>query len=470
MFKPEELVPTEVWRVVLFKLSLEDKLTCRYVCVSFKKEVDSILNKNQDRLWVRHYKYRYVDYFWFDKDQTMSPRDTLCFGRTICIQKLEFVSALMPSLKILQLDHLHQVCREESNKNRACYYDFGTPNYRDKKGKAVPITNIFPQVACFILPGQSEKNNFIGDLSQVKHLTLCNGVLEEVPTFPNLESLEARTWRYTSIVGLEADVPVASKTFVLPDATTEWRTLPKTLEVIETGLNFDEYISVGKPHFSNLRILKGGYGENRETLINFLEDHKGSLTELSFSIGEEVANIHVVLSLLTNLQKLSVEIETDKQAIELKDIKALAHNLQYFELKFFILPGTEKHLDLILENLPIGLDNLEIKGVNRNEEIEGVSSYSYEEIDTFLEKIMEKITEKIMEKIINGDTKRVTIAGVHSFIRKKADNIMKQIVKMKPSPVRVEGTKRVFEHRSDSPGTRTEHFSFIWDIAMYLQM
>ena len=165
----------------------------------------------------------------------------------------------------------------------------------------------------------------------------------------------------------------------------------KNTEVIETSLKFDEYISVGKPHFENLKILKSLYEElNVETLMNFLKDHKGSLTELSFSIDKEVANIKVLLPVLTQLQKLSLKIETDKQAIEFKEMKALAYNLEYFELSFSLWSGTEEHFGPILENLPLGLDNLSIEDVE-----------SYGEINTFL--------EKIIEKIVNGDTKRVTI-------------------------------------------------------------
>ena len=414
MFKPEELVARETWTFVLSKLSIEDELSCRCVCVSFKKEVDSILKKNQDRLWLRHWDDNYEHYFCYDKHHKISSRDTLYFGGTICIKKLKFVSKLMPSLKILQLDPLDQVYREDydDDSSRSIYF----PDYRDDKGRAVPITKIFPQVTCLILPGETETDNFVGDLSQVKHLTVVLGANGESTTFTNLNSLEVRTWDIYGSGRSTGSLPMPSKRLVVPDATIECRTLPKTLEVIETALNLDEYISVGKPHFSNLKILKGGYGKNPETLMNFLKDHKGSLTELSFSIGKEVTNIKVVLPLLTNLQKLSVKIKTEKQAIELKEVKALAQNLQYFELSFYLSSGTGERLGLILENLPTALDNLSIKGVT-----------DYEEIDTFI--------EKIMKKVVSGDTKTVTIADEDDY---DTTNIIEEIVKMKPSPVRVE--------------------------------
>ena len=337
------------------------------------------------------------------------------FDRTISIKKLTFVSKLMPSLNILQLDPLDQVYREDyddDDSSRSIYF----PDYRDEKGRAVPITKIFPQVTCLILPGETEKENFVGDLSQVKHLTVVHGANGESTTFTNLDSLEVRTWDIYGSGRSTGSLPMPSKRLVVPDATIECRTLPKTLEVIETALNLDEYISVGKPHFSNLKILKGGYGKNPETLMNFLKDHKGSLTELSFSIGKEVTNIQVVLPLLTNLQKLSVKIKTDKQAIELKEIKALAHNLQYFELCFAFWSSTVENLGPILENLPTALDNLLIKGVT-----------DYEEIDTFM--------EKIMEKVVSGDTKTVTVADIDDY---DTTNIIEEIVKMKPEPVKVE--------------------------------
>ena len=37
-------------------------------------------------------------------------------------------------------------------------------DYRDNNRKAVPITKIFPQVACLILPGRTQKNNFVGEI------------------------------------------------------------------------------------------------------------------------------------------------------------------------------------------------------------------------------------------------------------------------------------------------------------------
>ena len=98
MLKPEELLPRETWTLVLSKLSVEDKLSCRCVCVSFKKEGDSILKNKQDRLWLNNYHSDYSHYFCYDKDHKISSRDTLYFVRTISIKNLMFVSALMPSL------------------------------------------------------------------------------------------------------------------------------------------------------------------------------------------------------------------------------------------------------------------------------------------------------------------------------------------------------------------------------------
>ena len=250
--KPEELVPREVWTVVLSKLSTEDKLSCRPVCSSFKKEVDSILNKNQDRLWLRQRDDDFAHYFCYDKAHRISSRDTLYFDKTICIKNLEFVSKLMPSLKILQLDPL-KTYQPNWDVYEELKYVINDLDYRDTEDKAVPITKIFPLVQCFILPGETGTENFVGDLSQVKHLTLFDGVQEESPTFPNLDSLEAR--KYSS--HRRKHLPKPSERLVVPHATMEWRTLPKTLEVIETELNCNEYISVGKPHFSNLKILKG---------------------------------------------------------------------------------------------------------------------------------------------------------------------------------------------------------------------
>ena len=458
MLKPEELLPRETWTFVLSKLSTEDELSCRCVCKSFKNEVDSILNKNKDRLWLRHRDDDYAHYFCYDEDHRISSRDTLYFNGMIRIKNLKFVSKLMPSLKILQLDPLDQGAAENYYEEDPDYREYENCDTWDDVGEGivVPITKIFPQVACLILPGQSETDNFVGDLSQVKHLTLLKGVLGELPTFSNLDSLEARTWAYTSGVNLEARVPIASKRFVVvePHSTIKWRKLPKTLEVIETGVILDEYISIGNPHFDNLKILKSLYGQHDyerlslESLVNFLKDHKGSLIELSFFVREDFGNIRVLVPLLTSLQKLSVEIKTDKQVMELKEIKALAHNLQYFELSFSLWSGSRKHLGPILENLPLSLDNLSIKGVR-----------NYEEINTFM--------EKIMEKVVNGDTKRVTIAGVDDTSG-NPDKIIKEIINISPSPVRVEGTDRVFEDRWDSPGHRTEHFGFIWDIAISL--
>ena len=449
MLKPEELLPRETWTFVLSKLSVEDEVNCRCVCVSFQKEVDSILKNNQDRLWLRHRDNDYAHYFCYDKDHKISSRDTLYFDKTICIKNLEFVSNLMPSLKILQLDPLDQVYREDYNQDNDYLYDIYLPDYRDKNGKAVPITKIFPRVTCLILPGDTEEDNFVGDLSQVKHLTVLHGVEKKSTMLPNLDSLEVRTWSNSGSRRYTTSLPMPSKRFVVPDATIEWRTLPKTLQVIETELSFGEYISLGKPHFSNLKILKGANGENLETLMNFLKDHKGFLTELSFSVEEEVANIKVLLPLLTQLQKLSVKIKTVKQAIELKEIKALAYNLQYFELLFALWSSTDENLGAILENLPTGLDNLSIKDVT-----------DYEEIEIFL--------EKILEKVVNGHTKTVTIADVDDAFG-NPEYIMEDIINIKPEPVRVEETNtRVFEHRFDSPGTRTAHFGSICDIVISL--
>ena len=474
MLKPEELVPREVWTVVLSKLSTEDELSCRCVCVSFKKEVDSILKNNQDRLWLRHRDDQYGHYFCYDKDHRISFRDTLYFDKTICMKKLKFVSKLMPSLRILQLDLLPDTSFSWGNTYSGWYdevHAIDWPDYRDDENKAVPITKIFPQVACLILPGQTENDNFVGDLSQVKHLTLYDGIQEGLPKFPNLDSLDVRDYRIDDIgytMDFNQHLPSPSNRFVVPRATIEWSTLPKTLEIIDTNLDFDEYISIGKPHFSNLKILKGLYEErNLETLMNFLKDHKGSLTELCFSVGEHVGNIKVLVPLLTQLQKLSVTMKTDKQAIELKEIKTLAHNLQYFELSFDLWSGTEKHFGAILDNLPLGLDNFSIEGVT-----------SYEEIDTFM--------EKIMEKIVNGDTTRVTIAGIDNdddytkrnrVLRENGRNttdIIEKIVKMKPEPVRVEKrNSRVVVEEGEEPCyqylfRRTQYSRTICDIVISL--
>ena len=445
MFKPQELLSREVWTFVLSKLSTKDELSCRCVCVSFKKEVDSILKNKQDRLWLNNCHSDYSHYFCYDKDHRISSRDTLYFDRTICIKNLEFVSKLMPSLKILQLDPL-KTYQPNWDVYEELKYVINDLDYRDTEDKAVPITKIFPLVQCFILPGETETDNFVGDLSQVKHLTVVLGANGESTTFTNLNSLEVRTWDIYGSGRSTGSLPMPSKRLVVPDATIECRTLPKTLEVIETALNLDEYISVGKPHFSNLKILKGGYGKNPETLMNFLKDHKGSLTELSFSIGKEVTNIQVVLPLLTNLQKLSVKIKTDKQAIELKEIKTLAHNLQYFELCCVLWSATDENFGAILENLPTGLDNLSIEDVTSNGEINTVM-------------------EKIMEKVVNGDTGRVTFVGVGEY---KATRIIDKMIKMKPSPVRVEQRNaKVFECHNYYSG-RSQYMTSICDIVIFL--
>ena len=446
MFKPEELLPREAWTFVLSRLSTKDELSCRCVSNSFKREVDSILKNNQNRLWLRHRDDDYAHYFCYDKDHRITSRDILYFDKTISIKQLKFVSALMPSLRILQLDPLDQVYREDYNEDRDFYYNVGLPDYRDYEEEAVPITMIFPQVACLILPGRTEKKNFTGHLSQVTHLTFFNNVEGGSPTFPNLDSLEVRNcWNFA-----RSDLLMPSKRFVVPKVTFEWSTLPKTLEVIETRLMFDEYISVGKPHFSNLKILKGTYGrsysENPETVMNFLKDHKESLTELSFSTEKEVVNMKVLLPMLTNLQKLSVKIETVKQAMELKEIKALAYNLQYFELCCDLCWGTQENLRLILDNLPLGLDNLSIGQVEE-----------YEEIIGFM--------EKIIEKIVNGATKTVTFAGLDND-----ESYSTYIIwRMTPSPLRVEKRNtRVHEEDHRDSGSRTEYSKAICDIVISL--
>ena len=81
------------------------------------------------------------------------------------------------------------------------------------------------------------------------------------------------------------------------------------------------------------------------------------MTGLSFDAAEQVAAIKVLLPLLTNLEKLSVRIKTEEQAIELKEIKTLANNLKYFELSLILQWDTKKCFGKILENLPTGLDN-----------------------------------------------------------------------------------------------------------------
>ena len=454
MLKSEDYLGKEAWTLVLSKLSTEDKLSCRCVCNSFKKEVDSILEKNQDRVWLRHRDDEYTHYFCYDKDHRISYRDTLYFGKTICIEKLKFVSKLMPSLKILQLDPLDQVYLED--------YDDNLPDYCDKNGTAVPITQIFPQVECVILPGATEEDNFVGDLSQVKHLTLFNGVRsksylhdarDESLTFPNLDSLEVRKYLNDSYSYIR-ELPEPSKRFVVPNARIEWCDLPETLEVIQTDLNCEAYTSVCKPYFENLKILENHFGryygtyENTKTLMKFLEAHKESLTELSFSADEEVASIKVLVLLLTQFQKLSLEIKTDEQAIELKEIKALAYNLQYFEISFYLWLGTEHRFGSILENLPTGLDNLTIKSDN-----------SDGEINTFI--------EKILEKVVKGHTKKVTIRGVDDWV--DPDYIIEEIVKTKPESVRVEKTNpRVIEEDRTGPGSRTHFFRYVCDILISL--
>ena len=432
MLKAEELLSRETWTFVLSKLSTKDELSCRCVCVSFKKQVDSILNKNQDRLWLRRLNDDdFSHYFCYDKDHRISSRDTLYFYRTISLKNLEFVSALMPSLKIIQLDPYGE--------------------YYFEMGKAVPITKIFPQVACLILPGETEKDNFVGDLSQVKHLTLSDGIDKGLPTLPNLDSLEVR--KYSNNYGIH--LPMPSKRFVVPDASIGWRALPKTMEVIETELNCGGYISAGEPHFSNLKILKNHYArcydqsELVNPLINFLKNHKESLTELSFSAEEEVNNLKVLMSLLTQLQRLSLEIKIDKQAIALKEMKTLAHNLQYFELSFYLWLGTEEKFSSILENLPIGLDNLSIKIENSDGEI--------------IEKI---ILEKVIEKVVNGDTKTVSISGVYD---ENADFIIDEIVNMKPELLKVEKTNKRVIVEEDTDSTSLTHYErFICNIVISL--
>ena len=85
---------------------------------------------------------------------------------------------------------------------------------------------------------------------------------------------------------------------------------------------------------------------------------------------------------------------------------------------------------------------------------------SYEEIEIFM--------QKILEKVVNGDTKTVTIADVNDAFG-DPEYIMEGIINISPSPVRVEETNtRVFEHRFDSPGTRTAHFGSICDIVISL--
>ena len=446
MFKPQELLSREVWTFVLSKLSTKDELSCRCVCVSFKKEVDSILSKNQHRLWLRHRDRDYAHYFCCDKDHSISPRDTLYFHKTISTKKLRFVSKLMPTLKILQLDPRNPLYEKNYESDGDFYYDVKLPDYRKNNGKAVPITKIFSQVSCLILPGGTEFGNFVGDLSQVKHLTLFDGIDYNSPTFPNLDSLEVRNPCF------EYSLPMPCKRFVAPHATMEWTTLPQTMQVIETGLNCDNYISVGKPYFENLKILTISFGERYEqnkylkTPIKFLKDHKESLTELSFSVQGEVANIKVLLPLLANLRKLSVKIATDKQAIEFKETKALAHNLQYFELCCVLWSATDENFGAILENLPTGLDNLSIEDVTSNGEINTVM-------------------EKIMEKVVNGDTGRVTFVGVGEY---KATRIIDKMIKMKPSPVRVEQRNaKVFECHNYYSG-RSQYMTSICDIVIFL--
>ena len=348
------------------------------------------------------------------------------------------------------MDPLDQVYRDNYGRDRDYYYDSHLPDYRDKHGKAVPITQIFPQVSCLILPGDTENKNFVGDLSQVKHLTLFNSFDNESPTFPNLDLLEVREFSRH----FEGLVPMPSKIVIAPDARIELRTLPKTMEVIETILDCDEYISVGKPHFSNLKVLKnscpGSSSLKLETLINFWKDHKASLTELSFSAEWE--DVKVLLPLLTHLKKLSIEIKTAKQAKELKEIKTFAQNLEYFELCCVLPLSTDKTFGRILDNLPIGLDNLSIKDALR-----------YGEINIFL--------EKIMEKVVNGETKRVTFANGDNWNCTKniIENVIEKMVEMKPEPVKIEVTNTtVLEGLRNEYGSRTEAFRYISDIVISL--
>ena len=132
----------------------------------------------------------------------------------------------MPSLKILQLDPLDQVYREDYDEDRDFHYDVNLPDYRDKKDKAVPITKIFPQVTCLILPGGAENKNFVGNLSQVKHVTIFDSLEKGSPTFPSLDSLEVR--KYSTYY--ERCLSMPFKRFVMPGAIIEWRILPKTLK------------------------------------------------------------------------------------------------------------------------------------------------------------------------------------------------------------------------------------------------
>ena len=433
------------------KLSTEDKVGCRSVCKFFKKEVDSILKK-KDRLWLRIRKYEPGHYFCYDKNHTIFSRDTLYFDKTICIKNLNFVSALMPFLKILQLDPFEQLYREEYD---LFEYDEDCPDYRDEKNNVVYFTKIFPQVACFILPGLVERCNFYGNLSQVKHLTISGVVYRQrLPKFPNLDSLECSHFRQETDDDLDALV-MPSKRFVVPLAQIQWRDLPQTLESIEAELKYDGYISIGKPHFLNLKILKSHSAMSRtnpnlETLMNFLKDHKGSLTELSFSAEkkEKVVNLKAFVPLLTQLHKLSVKIETVEHAIDLKEIKALANNLQYFELWVPARSGTQEHFGKILENLPLGLDNLSIE----DDWCDGVS-------DTFM--------RKIIEKIVNGHTKRVTIAGIGDG--NPTEKTIEKIMRMKPEGVKVEKRNlRVREEDHSNFVSRTEYCTYICNIIISL--
>ena len=148
---------------------------------------------------------------------------------------------------------------------------------------------------------------------------------------------------------------------------------------------------------------------------------------------------------------MSVEIKTDKQAIELKEIKALAHDLQYFELLFNLWSGTKKQLGPIFKNLPLGLDNFSIQGFT-----------SYEQVNLFM--------DEMMEKVVNGDTKTVTIADVEDD---HASVMIQEIMKISPSPVRVEKNSRVVVEEDNEPCyqyilRRTQCSRTLHDIAISL--
>ena len=262
MYSATQVLPQEIWRNVLERLSNTDLIVSTLVCKTFKAEGEVVLKK-QTKLGIFISDKRYI-FKCYHPDHHVPDNRTLVIKD---IRQLQAVKTLMPLIKILEIqpnDYLDIQC----------------------------ILTSFVNLECLAVNGQILCEDSTQVFPALKHLTVFDFCYDSnLYSLPSLESFDVFAFRGLFPYLLESwfqentGIPLKRIRVCYLDMLMS---LPSSLEDITSTLGCMPYSRQFKPLFPKLSrfssdIIK--WGNITREFIDFLKDHRTTLKELSLGFA-----------------------------------------------------------------------------------------------------------------------------------------------------------------------------------------